>query len=277
VVATVAPDVKRPEPPRDQWGRYLLPIPGTDRREGHTRATTIAGTLKDGFALGQWAERMTAKGMSLRPDLVALAASIDPDKDDGKKELNKIVEQAKETAGSSRGANFGTALHGFTEALDRGEPITPPAQLEPDIDAYRRTLDAHGIQTHPWWVERILYHPERFAGTADRLLWLPGWDRPVIGDLKTGGFLAYDEIAMQLAIYARAPYWFDAATDTFGSTVDVGIDPDRALVIHLPVGKATCTLVWVDIARGWQMVELAEAVREWRKAKDIASTFEAAS
>jgi hypothetical protein len=47
--------------------------------------------------------------------------------------------------------------------------------------------------------------------------------------------------------------------------------------MHLPVGKATCTLYEVDIAAGWEAVQLAVAVREWRKRNDLASQIPAVS
>jgi hypothetical protein len=39
-------------------------------------------------------------------------------------------------------------------------------------------------------------------------------------------------------------------------------------VIHLPAGKAACSLIWVDIDRGWRAVQTAKTVHALRKIKD---------
>jgi hypothetical protein len=280
MTATVTPAPV--EPPRDGKGRYLLPIPGSSRidqatgqpipgtleRKPHTRVTNIAKLVRDSYNLEQWGLRMAVKGVGLRADLHMAAAAADID---DKRTLNDIAKQAKDAAAASKGANIGTALHSFTEQVDRGLPVAPPPPYDADVDAYRATMAAHGLTVHPWWIERVLYHPELLiAGTTDRLLMAPGWDRPRIGDLKTGGFLSYDEIALQLALYAYAPCWYDAATDTFGFTADTGVDREKAVVIHLPQGTGSCTVYEVDIAAGWEAVQLALAVRDWRRRRDIA-------
>jgi hypothetical protein len=77
------------------------------------------------------------------------------------------------------------------------------------------------------------------------------------------------EIALQLAIYSRATHWYDPTSGQLHPMPNV--DQDKALVMHLPVGKATCTLYEVDIAAGWDAVQLALDVRAWRQRKDLAS------
>jgi hypothetical protein len=66
---------------------------------------------------------MVAKGVSMRQDLYLLAASAAAD---DKETLDKVAEAAQEAASSSRGANTGSALHSFTERLDRGEQVAAP-------------------------------------------------------------------------------------------------------------------------------------------------------
>lgn len=267
-VTTVAPLAA--EPPRDRLGRYLLPIPGTGERKAHTRVTTIAGTIKDTYHLNKWRLRMAALGLGQRTDLYALAASLEAG---DKQALDRLCDDAVEAGQGVSRASIGTALHGFTQRFDRGEiTVAPPAPWGADLAAYRAVMDRQRVQTHPWWVERVLYHPELLiAGTCDRLVWVPGFDLPMIADLKTGDSLYMDEIALQLALYARAPYWFDPATDQHGPCPE--IDQHTAMVIHLPAGTAACTLHLVDVAAGWEAVQLALAVRGWRKRKDIARPF----
>jgi hypothetical protein len=106
------------------------------------------------------------------------------------------------------------------------------------------------------------------AGTWDRVGRLPN-GAVVIADLKTGSVdYGMQKIAVQLALYAHAlPYDWTTATR---SNHPAGLDLDRAVVIHLPAGKAECRLIDVDIAAGWDAVPLTLAVKDWRARKDLA-------
>lgn len=259
------PTAARPEPSRDRYGRYLLPQPaGKDK--GYTRATTVAKTLSDTYGLTRWQVRMTAQGLSQRPDLFARVASAAGDA----KSLDQICEQAKEAAAASSGANIGTALHAFTEAVDAGRPVTIPAPWDADVAAYTAALQAAEVTVDPAYIETVLaLHSLEVAGTMDRLVTMPD-GRRLIADLKTGKDLSYGwgEIAIQLALYANADETYDYGTGQYGPMPEV--DLDEALVMHLPAGQARCDLYLVDIAAGWEAVELCAAVRTWRKRKGLA-------
>src|SRR5207253_924659 len=108
----------QPEPKRDRYGRYLLPVPGQDKPVAHTRATTISRTTADTYNLEQWGRRMLLQAASKRPDLVALAASLDPESD--KKRFNELADAAQEAAAAGAAANYGTAMHAFTAQVDAG-------------------------------------------------------------------------------------------------------------------------------------------------------------
>jgi hypothetical protein len=255
-------------PERDRYGRYVIVDASTGKKVSFTRATTMASTLADKFGLQMWAQRMTALGLTKRHDLYARVAACRPDDNT---ELNRLVDEAKEAAAASAGANLGTALHSFTERMDRGEDIAAPEPWNHDLAAYRATLDAAGITVVPGMVEQIVVVPDAgVAGTFDRLMHAPGWTKPRVADLKTGKFLDWTEISVQLALYAHGDTLYDPATCTHSPMPDV--DDQLALVIHLPAGQATCTLYEVDIAAGWEAVEIAKWVRGWRKRKDLAVT-----
>jgi hypothetical protein len=252
-------------PKRDQWGRYLLPDPATGRERAWTRATTLASTLADTYGLSRWQMRMVAKGLGMRPDLLALAAAAHVD---DKTTLDRVASDAKEAAGSSAGANSGTAVHAFTEAVDRGEEPSVPEPWAADIRAYRDTMAAHRIARDPAWIERITVCPELgVAGTFDRILLLPD-DRLVIGDVKTGRDLSYSwcEISVQLALYAHASHmWHVDRWEPMPS-----LDQTEAVVIWLPVGQARCELHSVNIVDGWAMARVAFEVRKWRARRNLA-------
>lgn len=269
----------RPEPKRDRWGRYLIPHPDGSGEVAWTRATTMASAVAETFNLAKWQTRMAAVGLAKRADLLARVAAVaDPNSDDGKRELNKLVEQAQEIAGASQGANSGTALHAFTEAHDAGrDTVVIPAPYDADVAAYTAKMRAAHAKIHPRHIERIVIVPELgVAGTFDRIASIehppynPVSRAPMIGDLKTGKDLAYSwtEIAIQLALYAHASHIFDTATGQLEPMPEV--DQEQALVMHLPVGRARCDLYLVNIVDGWKMAQVCHEVREWRKRKDLA-------
>lgn len=252
---------------RDRYGRYLLPDPDNGKKLPWTRATTFAKTVSDTFALTAWGERMVAKGIASRPDLYALAASTAVEDKDT---LNRIAKDAKDAAAASAGANLGTALHGFTEAVDRGETPAVPAPWDADIRAYQQTMRQAGLVISRQHIERIVVLPDlRVAGQFDRLL--AGADGTLrVGDVKTGKGVEYawQEIAIQLALYSRAALIWNASRRIYEPMPPV--DQDHAVVMHLPAAKARCDLWTVDIAAGWDMVDICARVRAWRIRRDLA-------
>lgn len=279
------------EPKRDRWGRYLLPqFKGFDspygKESGHTRATTFAKSISDTFVLSQWGSRMAIKGLAMRPDLYALTAATPLDDRD---KLNQIADQAKEAAGAKSAASLGTALHAFTEAVDRGESPVVPSPWDADVAAYTALTSAAGLKFFPHLIERIVV-VTRFgvAGTFDRIAQLtrdltvkhPSWTKPVtlkagsfvVVDLKTGRDLTYgwNEIAIQLGLYAEADAMWNRGTERY-EPMPHGLNQSVALVVHLPVGKAKAELHAVDIQQGRAAAELCESVRTWRKVRSLAT------
>ena len=255
----------------DGYGRYLLPDPDSGKETAWTRATTYAKSVSDTFAITQWEMRMVTAGIGMRRDLYALAAATPID---DKQTLNRIAKDAKEAAAASSGANLGTSLHAWTEAVDRGEHVTPPAPWDADINAYTKAMADAKIQPVAEWIERIVIVPElRIAGKFDRIVRLADGTL-VIDDVKTGKDLSYawNEIAIQLAIYANAPLMWDETTRRYEPMPD--LDTNRAIVAHLPVGTGTCTLYQIDIAAGWQAARLCGDVRQWRTRKGLAAIYE---
>jgi len=277
VSGVVEPDVKR-----DQWGRYKLRHPVSGKLGPFTRATTLAKTLSDSYGLSLWGQRMTLKGAAIRSDLTSLAYRLDVKED--KDQLNRLVEQAKSAAGDKVAANLGTALHGYTEDLDRGFPVDVPDQHVRDVEAYKAAMDGSGITVVPHLIERVTMVAQyEVAGTMDRVLRLPDGTY-CIGDLKGGRDLTYgwQEIAIQLALYAHGVNTagvYDIATETWlepGTESVPRVRTDIGIVMHVPIGTGTCTLYQVDLTEGWSMVPLCVEVRRWRKAKTLVSPFEVA-
>lgn len=280
VVTTAEPQAAAPQVKRDRYGRYLLPDPETGTERTWTRATTIARVLADAYNLGQWAERMVAKGMALRPDLVAGAAAADPNADKGT--LQSIAQQAKDHAGAKSGANLGTALHTFTERLDKGEKIeslAAPHPLEADLRAYQRLMARAKLRVLPQFIERTILTPQLgkgIAGKIDRMVRTPDSDVLRILDLKTGKDLNYSwlEIAQQQAIYANARLAWNAEKREYEPMPD-NVDTQIGYILHLPVGKATAQLYEVNLAEGWRLAQIAIEVKSSRStAKGLARVIE---
>lgn len=250
----------------DRFGRYLLVNPLTGKEEPFTRATTVAKTLDDTYYLEQWQLRQVAYGLGQRPDLVALAAGADGP--DDKDLLSDVVEQAKHAAASSKKANIGTALHGLTHKIERGDPdVHVPEMFRDLIAAYRTMVSLFGFTWE--YIEVTVMHPDiRVAGSFDRVGQWQGSALPIVADLKTGESLEYSKIAIaqQLAIYANAPYRIDP--DRGNQPVEFEArNTDEALVLHLPVSGADPKVYRVDIKTGWELVQNSLDIRKLRRSK----------
>lgn len=185
--ASAFEDAKQPgEPPpevkRDRWGRYLLPDPESGKIQAWTRVTTFAKTVADMYNIDLYHQRLVVKGMSMRPDLFAEAASVHVE---DKSKLNEIANYAREAAGESGKARLGTALHTFTEKADLGEKQVVPPPWDEDVKAYTQCLKDNGISVIPEFVEATVIIPKfNVAGTIDRLATIKGRNLPVVDDLK---------------------------------------------------------------------------------------------
>lgn len=257
----------------DRWHRYLLPNPQTMQRQAWTRATTFARSIVDSYALNAWQQRMAAKGMSLRPDLVALVSTLDVSKD--RAALDKLVEQAKDTAGDKVAANKGTALHAFTEQLDSGalSVIDVPQMARPDVAAYQAEMNRHRMRVLPDLTERVTCVPVfSVAGRLDKVVQCPD-GKYRIGDVKSGQKLDLSalEISIQLALYAHgvnASGVWDQSTEAW-SPLDFKVETDYAVIMHMPAGSGTCGLKRADIREGWEAAKLCMQVREQRNIKGL--------
>ncbi len=260
---------------RDRYGRYMAPVPPSDafpeggpKDVAYTRATTMAKTISDTYALNQWGKRMVIKGITLRPDLRALAAATPLEDRDT---LNKIADDAEAAAGAKISATLGTARHALTELYDRGQELPPLEEAEErDLAAYQALLAETGITVLPNMIERTVVVPEYgVAGTFDRIVKMPDGTLR-IADLKTGKDLSYGwgEICIQEAIYQMAEWIYDYVS---GQWVAMPVtDPNIGVVIHLPVGSGEATWYDVNLKAGRAGLELAHSVRDWRKGKNLA-------
>lgn len=266
---------------RDQWGRYLVVPPGGSKPVGYTRVTTVAKTLDDGGGLAPWKAAMCAQGMIMRRGLraqwEALLAQYSGDPwyadEAGKKACKALVEDCAAVGGANDRREMGSSLHTITALVDVGrQPQHLTEETERDILAYVDGMAAAGIVILPGMVElTVVLDDWRVAGTFDRLVTVPGFDLPMIADLKTGNELSYSwqSIAVQLAAYSRADAIYIQGTAEDGSQ-DVrrpmpAVDQDHGLILWLNAGTGRLEFWLVDIAEGWMAFDLSMRARGWRK------------
>lgn len=247
---------------RDRWGRPLVTPPEGGKPVGYTRCTTFIDSLSDKTNLMQWKMRLVAQGLSQRDDLLLRVGQTPPD---DKTAFNKLVNEAADVAGMSAAAELGTQIHEATERFDHQREVGPLGKYQPDLDAYAiNTLPIEYLAIEQFRVQDNL----QIGGTADRIAKIDG--KSVVCDIKTGGLYDVGKMAMQLAVYAHSvPY--DPATGQRGQDTPP-MDTERGLLIHLPAGQGECTLYWLNLNAGWQAVQIAHQVREWRKFADRKAT-----
>ncbi|MDR3068638.1 MAG: PD-(D/E)XK nuclease family protein [Cellulomonas sp.] len=253
---------------RDRWGRPLImPLRGT-KPVAYTRATTVAKALDDLEGLMTWKQRMTALGLVSRRDLYTAVAATSPD---DKTALNRLVKDAADAGGATSAATTGTALHAFTERLDRGMDVghVPPEHTA-DLDAYQ------GLAARTGWevldVERfVVDHGRKIAGTADRVLRIGG--QTFIADIKSGSSIDFHHAwAVQLAIYAWSlPY--DLDKQVTGPWPYPAPSKEWGLVVWLPAGNGMAEARWIDLRAGAEAARTALWVRGWRKRRDLLHPF----
>lgn len=288
-----------------RWGRYKLRHPSTGKTVEWTRATTFAKSISDTFTLSQWAQRNVLLGATLRPDIVAAAHGKDISKD--REQLNTWTEELQQAAGSKVAANLGTAVHSFTERVDRNwgrrwevlrEEI--PEDFRPHVEAYILLLEEYGLEPVPHMIEfstGVLQY--EVMGTSDNcyratrhlVLQMPRGEvrlspgEHVIGDKKTGKDLDYgwQEICIQLALYVQGVNtqgifnWADETwdPDPLSRFAEPGtkVREDVGVILHLPVDPRSTkkpALHGVDLESGWNAAVLCERVRAWRKVRTLA-------
>ena len=252
---------------RDRFGRPKIQPPGGGKPTAYTRCTTFIKCVEDTTTLEKWGRRMVLVGAASDPSLIERAAGTS---DRG--ELDALAETALVAAKAHEKRDKGTHLHLLSEMVDRGQPLPDDTSTHDRAD-----MLAYWRATHPLHVTHIetltVLDDWKVAGTPDRLIEYGG--RTYIADLKTGrvDFGAL-KMAMQLAIYSRSVL-YDHQTQTRTPLPDV--DQDRAVIIHLPAGSGSCSLLWLDIAAGWEAVKVARQVRQVRNVRNVLSPFEVAS
>ena len=248
---------------RDRWGRPKTSL-GT-----LTRASTVAKALDDQQGLMNWIARQTAIGLATSTDLIAEAATADPDDN---KRLDKVAKAAQERAKSGAGASLGTAIHSAIEMVDRGESTDHlPPSIVADAKAATAVIAHAGME--PLAAELFVTNQElSVGGSFDSLV--KGQSKAAILDFKTTAPKSYDVAAygglawaIQLALYAHSqPYCAERGQLRWADLDLPEPNWDVAMVCLITRGHAEAKLYTVDINAGWEFAKLAIAARNARKA-----------
>lgn len=248
--------------PEAENGRYKLPHPDTGDATDWTRVTTFIEALDDGQGLTIWKLGLTVRGLINNEALLTQARA----EHDNDKACRAIAEEAHLWAGSKLSAAIGTALHLATEHHDLGTGHRPPDPWGAHVDAWANALDVHGITVLPEWVESVVVNTAvGCAGTLDRLVMLPD-GRIVVLDIKTGKDPKKATYAVQAGVYANATH---AWTPGGYRALPADLDRSTAIIAHLSATDATCDLLTVDAATGWERAQIVTKVREARRIKGL--------
>lgn len=247
----------------DQWNRYRIPSadgvqPAVNK--GRTRVSTIAKVGSDETLLQDRAERLIVAGLGANAELnaQAMAAAAMPEDTNAeakkkKAALRRVAALAFEAAGGNEKRDRGTAFHELTDAINRGQDVTIPEELQPEIEAYYNALEEHHLQVIPELMERVVLCPYDTGGAFDNIMrrWNPDAEsyELVIVDLKTGSTLEFSWLSflIQLWMYANAYFMYvvDAVdTDDKGKVTAVRghieelpleLRRDKAILIRCPL------------------------------------------
>lgn len=232
---------------RDEAHNYYLdgkgPIPSV---------TSILKIVDKSGPLIGWAKRTTAEA-ALR-HVAELPKWVEDFGSDGAVSmLTKASNVIRDKA-----ANAGSEIHGYAEAIAKGQEVEVPEDLAPFVASLRQWM----IDFEPEYLaaEEMVYSSHGYAGTLDCIVRIAGevW----MIDYKTSKGV-YEETALQLAAYAAADFIGRPGDPTRYAIPSV----DQYGVVHIrPEGAE---LVPYDVTGAFDAFLAAKRLFEWRAGKDI--------
>jgi hypothetical protein len=274
---------------RDRWDRPLIVPKDGGRPIAYTRASTLGKAIEDTYHLSKWQQRSVAYGLSRRPDLLALVASIATNEGADRGPLDELCEKAHEAARGDQGANVGTAIHKLSEREDAGEDLSylPPELLDA-LAAYREQMRSFEVLATETFVA---CDAVQTAGTFDRVVRLLvdlQFRHPVRGnvvipagtvlivDLKTGKAESAKywgpTYGVQQAVYQGGDPYTASGRMTWEQLLGEGNVPsdEWAILLHIPSDSPQdAGLIVVDLAIGREMADLCLEIRNARRNKGL--------
>lgn len=276
---------------RDRWDRPLIVPAAGGPPVAYTRASTLGKAIEDTYHLSKWLQRSVAYGLSRRPDLIALVASIATNEGADRGPLDELCEKAHEAARGNQGANVGTAIHKLSERVDAGEDLSYlPAELLEAIEAYRHQMRIFEVLATETFVACDMVQA---AGTFDRMVRLLvdlHFRHPVHGDvvIPAGTILIVDlktgkaesakywgpTYGVQQAVYQGGDPYTASGRITWEQLLGPGLVPsdEWAILLHVPSDSPKdAGLVVVDLTLGREMADLCLEIRNARRNKGLMS------
>jgi hypothetical protein len=257
--------------PRMYRKQYAVIPPGGTKITGYARSTTVAKTLDDTSNLDKWGKRMVAIGMTRRPDLLSTAALHTADTPDAKRELDAVCEQAHIAGGGTVRRDQGTAIHKMMELAHTDPSYVIPELHRPEVEAVNAALSGHGLEVVPEFSEMLcVLDAHQLAGRPDLVVRSTSCGTLYVADLKTGASVDYSQLAwsVQFAIPANADNRYVQGPASDGSEDERHPMPelsrDTAIILHIQPGGTLCDVYDLDIAKGYEALDVAMEVRRLR-------------
>ena len=269
----------KPDYDRGAGGEPLIPDPETGKIVRHSRSSGAGDVLEEKSGLNNWKTATALIGQAKSPELVASTLASMPYEENksafyGK---NGLIEKSIQAGRGAYKADLGTAVHAMSERWEQDDSYDPGEPYRSLLEKYSDGLKALGL--HSSHIEVAMVNDARkISGTCDRIYsnrWpLIAPDDTVIppgsfliGDLKTGSSLEYSlpGYACQLAAY-QGGVLFDVELNQRRPEETPDLRADWAIIVHLSVDSGECEFLWVDLEVGRYGLDLAEQVREWRRA-----------
>ena len=265
----------KPDFSRGAGGEPLIADPeGSGKQIRYARTSSLGDTLDEKSGLHSWKTSKAMEGLGRDPELVAKVISVTP-YEDYKSEWTKLREEAIQAGRGSWKADMGTVVHAMSERWEQEESWDPGEPYRSALEAYSKVQHSLGLRSQMFEVP-IVNDILKVAGTTDRIyeltlpLLTPSGDvlpsgTLVIGDIKTGASLEYSipGYAIQLAGYAGGSLYDVEANRRIPTP---SINQRWAIIMKIGVEEGTCEFYWVDLEVGRYGAQLANDVREWRRA-----------
>lgn len=283
------PEVPLEIPRHKGDGRPKIRIGSSAKFYYAKRASKYGEVIENKYLINKWKIRAAVFGMTRTPALVrrgqAVLAFEDKSNPDRHAELRQsweeIASEAIDVARTGDRAAEGTALHTLSELADQGADLSHlDATTMAAVNQWRRIISHFEILA----TESFVVDDEfGVGGSFDRLVRPRGVmrgpdgevrltpDDVVIVDLKSNQSSKYFGAGyrVQQRVYSRGtPYVH--VTDEQAAAGDTGRRPwpggqapnqQWALIPHVPLeSPADAGLMWVDLTRGQQQLELAAAI-----------------
>lgn len=262
------PPENRQYTPQYRRGQYVLNHPITGKpNDTFTRVTTAVHALESQDGLDQWKMSNVVLGLKQKPELLDNVDLFD-EPINVRRAVRSVARDASDVAGAQESAERGTAIHAWTEAVERdGLALDQvPREFHPYVARYLSTLREWGILSPPEFVERIVFNATTgWVGTLDRI-WQLADETLVIGDIKTSKTMKYSYLgfAAQLACYATSTHMLSLDGSTWEPMSEVRTD--IAVIAHLPSDKpGHCELIPFDLTVGIEVLGLIMRVDEFRR------------